>query len=864
VGLRRQTNCIQRIFEDQVAKSPNSPGVCGVSESWSYVQLNAFANRAANRLKRAGVKTGSLVGVSLPRSLKAIAILIGILKAGAAYVPFDVAYPEERLRFMVEDAGISCLISDRNGLRKFSALLKQKHPFIDVEELENESPAYTSGPAESSDLAYVMYTSGSTGVPKGVMVEHKSIARLVCEPDYMSISSDDVFIQLAPLSFDASTLEIWAPLLNGAKLVVPPPEMNSLADIADVIRRFEVTTLWLTSGLFNAIVDEYPESLCNLKQLLSGGDVLSPVHVRKAMEAMKSGCVINGYGPTENTTFTCCHSIRIEDTNRATIPIGRPIRGTEVYILDENMRAVTGQQVGEVFIGGQGLARGYLNRPDLTKEKFVPNPFSANPNSRLYKSGDLAHYNAQRDIEFDGRVDLQVKIRGFRIELSGVEAVINSIPGIASSAAVVKHARTDSKRLVCYFVRRAAGPDASALERAVADKLPAYMMPSEFVELDQLPLNPNGKVDRRYLSECEATQKGNAGAEASGTAGKLEREVAGMFGALLNSTGVGADDDFFHLGGNSLVAARLFARIEKQFGRRLPLATVLNARTPRTLAAVISDHQFQGSWDSLVPLKTTGSQPPLFLVHAIGGNVVGYQELASCLPADQPLYALQARGLDGKCPPAKSVEEMAACYIAAIRSVQPQGPYHLGGYSAGGVVALAIACRLQESGAEVGNLILIDSSIEGPVRNLSPSTPLAAECSRFARTVRGNLAYMRRIGIHDFLELKRRNWRMNARIVAHNLRVSRGYKLNVEESFIRALRSYKPGRFHGGAVLLRTADAEFSSPDITLGWSAVVDAPVHVSDVPGDHDSILMKPQVEILAARISAQISRTGDPLRA
>jgi aspartate racemase len=855
-------SCVHHIFEEQAAKSPRSPALLSRAETWSYAQLEAFANRAANCLERAGVRAGSLVGVSLPRSFKAIAVLIGILKAGAAYVPFDLTYPEERLRFMVNDARISCLISDRNAGGKLAGFVHQKHVVVYVDELERESPVFTSIPTHPSDLAYVMYTSGSTGVPKGVMVEHRGISRLVCQPDYMSIGPDDMFIQLAPLCFDASTLEIWAPLLNGARLVIPPPEMMSLADMAEAIRRFEVTTLWLTSGLFNAMVDEYPEALRGVKQLLSGGDVLSPVHVRKGIEAMKSGCVINGYGPTENTTFTCCHRVTIEDTKHATIPIGRAIRGTEVHILDENMRSVAGEQVGEIFIGGEGLARGYLNRPELTAEKFVRNPFSSDSSARLYRSGDLGHYNAQGDIEFDGRVDLQVKIRGFRVELSGVEAVIDSVPGIITSAVVVKHADTDSKRMVCYFVKAIDGPDAAALERIVAQKLPAYMMPSEFAELDRLPLNPNGKVDRRYLAECEGARKIEIRGKDPAAAGELEWEVASMFGALLNNAGVGVDEDFFQLGGNSLVAARLFARIEKQFGKRLPLATVLKARTPRMLAAVISDDQFRVSWDSLVPLKTTGSRPPLFLVHAIGGNVVGYQELASCLPPDQPLYALQARGLDGNCPPAGSIEEMAASYTAAIRGMHSHGPYYLGGYSAGGVVAFAIACLLQQSGAEVANLILIDSSIEGPVRNIVSSRPVAAECSRLSRTVLGNLEYMRRIGVHDFLELKRRNMRMNTRIAMHNLHLSRGSNLDVEESFIRALRKYRPGTFHGSAVLLRTADAEFGSPDASLGWSTVVDGPLEIHELPGDHDSILIKPQAEILAAKISAEISRVRDAL--
>jgi len=872
VKLREESKCAHRIFEDQARQTPDRTALETASEAWTYAQLNAAANRVANRLTRSfGLDPDSLVGVCLPRSLRTIAVLLGVLKAGCAYVPLDVAYPEERLRFMVQDTRTPCVIADRAGSRKLSALFTGSQTVIDIDEFESESADFARPLGTYNSLAYVMYTSGSTGVPKGVMVEHRGIMRLVCNPDYMTISPDDVFVQLAPLSFDASTLEIWAPLLNGAKLIVPPPQSNSLADLAAVLSRYPVTTLWLTSGLFNALVDEYPESLRNLKQLLTGGDVLSPAHVRKAMDVMESGRVINGYGPTENTTFTCCHTVSREDTERAGIPIGRAIRGTEVYILDKDMRLVSGQQTGEIYIGGEGLARGYLNRPDLTAEKFVRNPFSPDPRSRLYRSGDLGHRNAKGEFEFDGRIDLQVKIRGFRIELPEIEAVVNAIPGVSGSAVVVKDAHSDSKRLACYYVRQSPTLESSSdIERIVRDKLPAYMVPSEFVELDQLPLNANGKVDRRALSartslDAPRSTRGLSFPRLEALnphAVEVEREVTAIFGSLFHMS-VGPDDDFFQLGGNSLLAARLFARIEKRFGRRLPLATVLQARTARSIAGVIQDEESNITWSSLVPLRAGGSLAPLFVVHAIGGNIVGYEDLASCLPDDQPLYALQAQGLDGIRAPCTSVPEMAARYIDAIRRVQPEGPYHLGGYSAGGVVAFDMACQLQQAGAQVSTLILIDSSIEGPVRNLSSSQRFISGYSRLLRVFQWNLAYMRQIGMHEFLAKKKRNLVMNAHIAGEQLSrrfpaISRSPfapTLNVEEAFIEALRNYTPGHFQGSAVLLRTADAEFYSPDPELGWGSVIEGPLTIEWVTGNHDNILSRPHVEVLVEKMCAYL---------
>ncbi|MGA8595614.1 MAG: non-ribosomal peptide synthetase, partial [Bryobacteraceae bacterium] len=746
-------------------------------------------------------------------------------------------------------------------------------------------------PGAPSDLAYIMYTSGSSGAPKGIMIEHRGIVRLVSEPNYVNLSPEETILQLAPLSFDASTFEIWGALANGSRLVIAPGEKPSLSDIARCLEQCKVTTLWLTSGLLNAMVDVHPRALWQVKQLLAGGDVLSPHHVRRAIDAMENGCVINGYGPTENTTFTCCHRVRMEDTIASSIPIGVPINGTDVYLLNSDLRAVSGSEVGEIYIGGQGLARGYWNRPELTAEKFIDNPFPGKDSARLYMSGDLGHYNSRGEIEFDGRVDLQVKVRGFRVEPGEIEFVINSLSGIASSVVVAKQAASGDKRLACYFVRKGgAQVSAADLETLAREKLPGYSVPSEFLEIERIPLSENGKVDRRLLAQDQtnrpsgnATGSVQAGPEGApvfvrdsriDAAGQLELELIGMVKQLLRVPDVSLDDDFFRLGGDSLLAARFFSRIESRFGKKLPLATMLEARSVRSLAQVIRDNNWVPPWSSLVPLKTSGARPPLFLVHPIGGNVLTYSGLAEGLPADQPLYALQAAGLDGESPAASSLEEMASHYLRAIRTRQEEGPYYLGGFSAGGIVALEMARQLERAGDRVALLAVFEAIIDPPLRSLLHDNQLLESYRRLARIAEWNLNYLKRTGFTDFIQKKFRNLKMNGRIAAFEaltrLSSRTGARWAVpsplppEEAFLYAISKYEPGAFTGYTVLFKTQDSDLYSADPMLGWKAIATGDLEIHQVPGDHDTMLRSPQLELVVEQVAKVLAKASSTTEA
>jgi amino acid adenylation domain-containing protein len=862
LNMSATSGCIHKLFEQQVTERPEAIAIQSNTSTWTYSKLESSSNQIANRLRGLGVVPGSLVGACLSRSPSAIAAFLGILKAGAAFVPLDPGYPIESIRFMVRDTQLKYFVVDSTGATKLSNIPDTDRFFTDVEELGDESSKAPDVPGAPSDLAYIMYTSGSSGAPKGIMIEHRSVVRLVSKPNYVNLSPKETILQLAPLSFDASTFEIWGALANGARLVIAPGLTPSLSDIAECLDQCNVTTLWLTSGLLNAMVDEHPTAFRRVRQLLAGGDVLSPHHVRRAIQAMKNGCLINGYGPTENTTFTCCHRVRIEDTTAPSIPIGTPINGTQVYVLSGDLQPVSGDESGEIYIGGEGLARGYWNRPDLTAEKFIKNPIPGSGSTCLYRSGDLGHYNSRGEIEFDGRLDLQVKVRGFRIELTEIEFAINNFPGIACSASIAKPAVSGDKLLKCYFVRKA-GAEVSAadLESFAREKLPGYMIPSEFIELERIPLTENGKVDRQLLAQDQFQEPSRPGTE-SPAAGQLELELTGTLKDLLRISDVGLDDDFFKLGGDSLLAAQFFSRIESRFGKKLPLATMLEARSVRRLALVIRDNDWVAPWSSLVPLKTTGTRPPLFLVHPIGGNVLAYNGLADALPPDQPVYALQAAGLDGESSAASSLEEMASHYLRAIRTRQEKGPYYLGGFSAGGIVALEMARQLEQAGDRVALLALFDTIIDPPLRALLHRNQLLESYRRLARMVRWNLNYLSHQGLRHFVRKKYRNLKMNGSIAAFKILTRLTFRgrvswaapspLPIEEAFLLAISKYEPGGFAGYTVLFKTQDSDLYSTDSTLGWNEIVTGGLEILQVPGDHDNMLRSPQLEFLVDQLT------------
>ena len=700
----RQT--VHALVEAQAARGPDAVALAWHDGQMTYAEMNRRANQLAHVLQERGVGPGERVGVCLERSPELIIALLGVLKAGGAYLPLDPDYPPDRLAFLLADSQPALLLTQAS----LAPRLPEHMGLTICLEQEQTGIARRSGanPASGTDadsLAYVMYTSGSTGQPKGVLIPHRGVVRLVQDADYADITPDDVFLQLSPVSFDASTFEIWGSLANGARLALAPARTPSLEELGRTLRRHGVTTLWLTAGLFSLMAEERLDDLRPLRQLLAGGDVLPLPHVQKMLQALPGCRLINGYGPTESTTFTCCHPITADSLRGGSVPIGRPIRRTEVYVLDADRQPAPIGVPGELYIGGDALALGYLNRPDLTAEKFVPHPFSPDPTARLYRSGDVARWRPDGVLEFLGRRDMQVKVRGYRIELGEIETALARHPAVRDAVALA-HGEAHEKQIVAYLVPEPGQSVSPAgLRQSLQETLPGYMIPSRFVLLETLPLTPNGKVDRAALRE-PPPEPTSARPALTPPRTPLETALCGLWAEALGVPQVGVRDNFFEIGGHSLLAALLLHRIERLCGRKLPLATLFAHATVEDLARVLRQPA-SGAQSPLVRLHADGSRRPLFFLHGDFQGGFYCLNMARHLGPDQPLCALPPHGMDGGTIP-DTIEEMAADYGRVIRAAQPEGPYRLGGFCNGGLVAYEIARQLRAQGQEVEALLLLD------------------------------------------------------------------------------------------------------------------------------------------------------------
>jgi len=568
------------LFEQRVALSPNAVALVSDERTLSYRELNTEANRLARYLRGLGVKSEEKIAICFERSVDLIVAILGILKAGCAYVPVDPKLPKNRFEYILADTGARYLVTQKKlidlGLSVLGcSMIALDDPSSAIRSAEH---ANLESPPAAENLAYVMYTSGSTGEPKGVMIEHRSVVRLVKNTNYCKFGPDEVFLQFAPITFDASTFEIWGALLNGSQLVILPSQAPSLHDLGRIIRERKVTTLWLTAGLFHVMVEQHLEDLRPLRQLLAGGDVLSPWHVRQVLDKLPGVQLINGYGPTEGTTFTCCYNFACDEQVLDPVPVGYPISNTQVYILDHNLRQVPIGKTGELFVGGDGLARGYINSPELNASKFATVAIGKEKPQRIYRTGDQARFLPTGAVQFLGRSDNQIKLRGYRIELDEIEAVLRRNPKVRQACVIAERASGAVARLVAYCVPAGDGSlSENDINEFLRSNLPDYMVPAVIITLESLPLTTNGKVDRAKLPAPPSVSLVEVGNYAPPSTAQ-EKLFADIVMEVLRVNRVGVTDNLFQLGADSLHIFQMASRAVKA-GLQITPRMLLQLRT---------------------------------------------------------------------------------------------------------------------------------------------------------------------------------------------------------------------------------------------------------------------------------------------
>ncbi len=574
---------IAESFEEVARGCPDRVAVIDGNEQLTYAMLDERAERLAAHLELHGVGSGSRVGLALDRSAAMVVSMIGILKAGAAYVPLDAGYPAERLRFLIEDTQLSAIVADRE--------LATRVPLVRFEDALKTAPqkGHSRPKTAAESTAYIMYTSGSTGTPKGVEVTQRGVVRLVRNASYVDFGPEEVFAQISNSSFDAITFEVWGALLNGARLVIlPTAVVLSPEEFARAIETHHLSAMFLTSSLFNVMAARCPQAFRTVRHLLVGGDAVEPRWARHVLRTAPLERIINGYGPTECTTFSVTHEIREVPEGAKSVPIGRPLSNSQAYVLDWNMQPAPVGVAGELYLGGDGLAKGYWNRPELTAERFVPSPFDPTGQARLYKTGDMARYREDGVIEYLGRTDHQVKIRGFRIELGEIETVLRQHPGVRDCAVVVGQDASGAKTLWAYAATGpGARPNWGEIRQFLRERLPEFMLPSAGLFLDALPLSPNGKVDRRNLPSIEAAPRANT-ASAVTPMTEAQQTVAEIWKKVLGARDIGLDDNFFEVGGDSLLIANVECELRPRFRTPFTITDLFEFSTIRTLAARLS------------------------------------------------------------------------------------------------------------------------------------------------------------------------------------------------------------------------------------------------------------------------------------
>lgn len=844
------TAALHQLFEAQVERTPEAIAIVAESEALTYEQLNQQANRLAHHLKSLGVGPDRVVGLFVERSPTMVVAMLGILKAGGAYLPLDPEHPPDRIASILAEAEVALVLCLSHLTDK---LPEQTGKVICLELLDlGHYPDTNPGcEVEPDRLAYVIYTSGSTGKPKGVMIPHAGICnQLYWRQSTFPLMAGDRVLQNISFSFDPSVWQIFWPLSWGEQLVLPKPGgQRDIAYLVQLIAEEGVTILALVPSILRAFLDQKKSAHCTaLRHVFCGGEALPTVLQEEFLAAFGQTTQLhNVYGPTEasiDATYWTC-----QPGDEAKIaPIGRPIANAEVYILDEQLQPVSPGASGELYIGGRGLARGYLQQPLLTRERFIPHPFSTDVQARLYKTGDLVRCRADENLEFLGRIDSQVKVRGFRIELQEIEAVLSQHQSVAGSAVVTRTDSANNAYLVAYIVFcEKQQTTQQALRQFLQAKLPDYMVPACFIVLSEMPLNANGKIDKKALPEPEFGRQ-VATTDFLAPEQHLELVIAKVWENYLHIKPIGIHDSFFELGGNSLLAASMLAQVEDSLNQQVPLGTFFQAPTIANLVSYLDGTSEERTEKSLVVIRPHGSRPPLFFVHDATGNVGSYHPLVQHLDRQQPIYGLQSRGLDGRETTHTRVEEMAIAYIEEMRSVQPTGPYFLCGYSFGGLVAYEMASQLERQGEEVALLTLIDT--------------FCLRQAWFTRVksikwLKGKVKRKLRLSLYKLRQ--KALTAMGSPLAASTTASPEAVLTTIRAINDQLITTYEPPTYDRPVTLLRanqlpeTKDFEVKKMDDSLGWSSLVTGDLTIYPIPCDHFNMLKEPHVREVAVQLEA-----------
>ena len=862
---------VAALISEMAVQFPHKTAIRFQDSELSYEQLDKRSNRLANYLLQNGILPGNIIGLSITRSPEMIIALLAVMKAGAAYIPLDPLYPKSRIEFMLADSNARILITSASYKDQFDTFARK----LTVEEIWPLLPAYDEYlppfPAIGSQLAYVLYTSGSTGKPKGVQIEHHSLVNfLLSMQKKPGMTASDTLLAVTTISFDISGLEIYLPLISGATMILADAEACRDGRILlEMIETRNITVMQATPYTWRMVLDAGWTKKYPLK-VLCGGEAFPKEFGERLLEKCQS--LWNLYGPTETTIWS---SVKQITEKNGVITIGHPIDNTRFYIVDEFNNPVPPGIEGEICIAGDGLARGYLHRPELTKDKFVNIPDAQWPGAYMYRTGDLGKLLNNGEIICLGRIDRQVKIHGYRIEISEIEHALTGQPDIKDAAVVAREDHSGSQRLIAYLVLY---PDKFPIQSVtngdttlpkevfrswkdyLKKQLPYYMIPTEFVILASLPVTANGKIDRdRLPAPTNPVELADHHFISPGT--PTERLVAAIWSEQLNVPDISIDSDFFELGGHSLIAVKIMMAIEEQTGRRLPLSSILQDATIQRLARLIDIENNDISWNSLVPIRKTGSRVPIYLIHGSGLNVLAFRALGKYMDEDQPVYALQALGLNGKTKLQSSIEDIARTYNAEILVQDPNGPYALAGYSLGGFIAFEMARQLLQMGKEVKMLAILDTN----AGNRDPSEKKRKKIGKkilrqfkklsffsglFLTHPGRTAAYQFDILRQKLRKLFSRNYAGPKEVLTCEQEINRSYSLATDNYLM------KPIDLTIDLFKVRQRIYYIDDP-VYMEWIKYTTKDVHIQIVPGDHETFLMPPNDKEFARLLQTRLDQ-------